>query len=141
MDLLLVCGELYAPESRGVVEIFVAGGVIQSISPVPAHGVSPVRALVESLRGRVIDVVPPHFIAPGLVDQHVHVTGGGGEKGPASRVPEAQIEEIVEGGVTTVVGVLGTDCVSRSLENLLFKTRALQHDGITAYMYTGSYRA
>ncbi|EKX41719.1 hypothetical protein GUITHDRAFT_74499 [Guillardia theta CCMP2712] len=43
-------------------------------------------------------------------------------------------------GLTTVVGVLGTDCVSRSLENLLTKCRGLNEDGITAYMWTGAYR-
>jgi len=79
-------------------------------------------------------------VVPGFVDMHVHCTGGGGEKGASSRVPEAKISELVSSGITTVVGVLGTDCVSRSLENLVFKVRALSEEGITAYMYTGSYR-
>ena len=52
--------------------------------------------------------------APGLVDLHVHVCGGGGESGPASRTPEAQLSELLNAGMTTVVGVLGTDSVSRS---------------------------
>ncbi|MBQ2400604.1 MAG: beta-aspartyl-peptidase, partial [Lachnospiraceae bacterium] len=43
-------------------------------------------------------------------------------------------------GVTTVLALLGTDCVSRSLENVLAKSRSLTEDGISAYMLTGSYR-
>lgn len=35
--------------------------------------------------------------------------------------PEAQLSEIIAAGVTTVVGTLGTDCVSRSLDNLRAK--------------------
>lgn len=53
------------------------------------------------------------IIVPGLVDLHVHLIGGGGEAGPASRTPECQLSELLDAGITTVVGVLGTDCVSR----------------------------
>lgn len=70
---------------------------------------------------------------------HVHVTGGGGEKGPASRTPDSRLSEFTTNGVTTVVGLLGTDGVSRSLENLLFKCRALEEEGLSTYMLTGNY--
>ena len=53
------------------------------------------------------------IIVPGLVDIHVHLIGGGGEAGPASRTPECQLSDLLNAGITTVVGVLGTDCVSR----------------------------
>src|SRR5699024_9240253 len=43
-------------------------------------------------------------------------------------------------GIGTVVGVLGTDSVSRSPADLLAKVRSLRADGIAAYMYTGAYR-
>lgn len=78
-------------------------------------------------------------LVPGYIDLHVHVTGGGGEQGPASRTPEASIATLLDCGVTTVVGLLGTDGISRSLENLLAKTRALTEEGLTCYMLTGSY--
>ena len=42
-------------------------------------------------------------------------------------------------GVTTVVGCLGTDGMTRHLTSLLAKARGLEREGITAYMYTGSY--
>jgi len=62
-------------------------------------------------------------VVPGFVDSHVHLTGGGGELGPESRTPESQLSELTSAGLTTVIGVLGTDSVSRSLENLLAKTK------------------
>lgn len=46
-------------------------------------------------------------VIPGIVDPHVHATGGGGEKGPASRTPEAKLEQLIEAGITCLVGVLG----------------------------------
>lgn len=76
---------------------------------------------------------------PGLIDLHVHVTGGGGEQGFASRVPESRMEDIAASGVTTVLGLLGTDGITRSLENLYAKVSALNEEGISAYMLTGSY--
>lgn len=79
------------------------------------------------------------LLAPGIIDQHVHVTGGGGEGGFHTRTPELQLSELIEGGVTTVVGLLGTDGMTRSAENLYAKTSALNEEGVTAYMLTGAY--
>src|SRR5699024_8762235 len=76
---------------------------------------------------------------PGFVDQHVHLTGGGGEGSFHTRAPEARLSELIAGGVTTVVGLLGTDGITRSVENLLAKVKALREEGITAYCLTGSY--
>lgn len=77
---------------------------------------------------------------PGFVDAHVHVCGGGGEGGFVSRTPEIGLTDLTTAGVTTVVGCLGTDGITRSLEGLLAKVRALSSEGINAYMYTGNYR-
>lgn len=79
------------------------------------------------------------LVCPGIIDQHVHITGGGGEQGPISRIPEIMFSEIIEAGVTTVVGVLGFDSITRSIAGLLAKARALEAEGITTYIYTGSY--
>lgn len=87
---------------------------------------------------RVIDAGGRKVI-PGLIDQHVHVTGGGGESGFASRVPELMFSSVVEAGVTTIVGTLGTDSRTRSVENLFAKTKALNEEGVTAYCLTGAY--
>ncbi len=76
---------------------------------------------------------------PGFIDQHVHVLGGGGEGSFRSRCPELDFSQTVKNGVTTVVGMLGTDSMTRSVENLVAKTKALNEDGITAYCLTGAY--
>ncbi len=76
---------------------------------------------------------------PGIIDQHIHITGGGGEGSFETKVPEVALSELVNGGVTTVVGLLGTDAMTRSVENLLAKARALQAEGVVVYCLTGSY--
>lgn len=76
---------------------------------------------------------------PGLIDQHVHIIGGGGEQGFDSRVGEIQFEDILSAGITTLVGLLGTDDCTKSLEALLAKAKSLEHQGITTFLYTGSY--
>lgn len=77
--------------------------------------------------------------APGFVDQHVHLTGGGGEGGPSTRTPDIMITELTTAGITTAVGILGTDGVTRSMEALLSKAKALEDEGITTYIYSGCY--
>ena len=78
-------------------------------------------------------------VIPGYVDQHVHVIGGGGEAGPYSRTPEVMLSDVTTAGVTTVIGVLGTDGTGRHPESLLAKVRGLETEGISAYMLTASY--
>lgn len=80
------------------------------------------------------------LLMPGFVDQHVHITGGGGEGGFSTRTPEVEAAELLENGITSVVGVLGTDGVTRGLDNLYAKAKALQEEGVSAYIYTGSYQ-
>lgn len=87
---------------------------------------------------KVIDGTGKKLI-PGLIDNHVHITGGGGEGSFKTRVPEITLSKLIEGGITTVIGVLGTDSTTRSVENLIAKAKALKEEGITAYAYTGSY--
>ncbi|WP_448376889.1 beta-aspartyl-peptidase [Fervidobacterium sp.] len=80
------------------------------------------------------------YLIPGLIDPHVHITGGGGEGGFATRTPELKVSDCVRNGVTTVIGCLGTDGITRSLENLYAKAKSLEFEGINTYIYTGSYR-
>jgi beta-aspartyl-dipeptidase (metallo-type) len=74
-----------------------------------------------------------------MVDSHVHLLGGGGEGGPATRAPEIRIEDIVGAGVTTVIGCLGTDGITRHPSSLIAKARGLEDEGITAFIFVGSY--
>ena len=76
-------------------------------------------------------------LTPGLIDRHVHVSGGGGEGGFATRTPEIQLSALIQAGITTVVGLLGTDGVTRSVEDLIAKVKALKSEGISAYAMTG----
>ncbi|WP_448378726.1 beta-aspartyl-peptidase [Fervidobacterium sp.] len=80
------------------------------------------------------------LLLPGLIDPHVHITGGGGEGGFETRTPELKISDCIKNGITTVIGCLGTDGVTRSLENLYAKAKALENEGLNAFIYTGSYR-
>ena len=78
-------------------------------------------------------------VVPGYIDMHVHITGGGGEQGPASRVPESSLSVFFKNGITTAVGLLGTDGITRSVENLVAKARALTEEGMTVYALTSAY--
>lgn len=124
--------DVYSPSHLGKRDILMIGGKIHLVE----HDLSPWQYVpgveVMDLAGGVV--------CPGLVDMHVHITGGGGEQGPASRVPEIKLTDLTVNGVTTVLGLLGTDGVSRSVENLLYKCRALEEEGVTARMLTGNYR-
>jgi beta-aspartyl-dipeptidase (metallo-type) len=130
MLTLLRHAEVYAPDRLGVRDVLVAGervvGVAASIDP-------PTGVPVE-----VVDVGGRRLI-PGLVDPHVHVTGGGGEAGAATRVPAVPLSRFTTAGITTVIGVLGTDDTTRTTAELLARVRALDDEGITAYALTGGY--
>ena len=78
-------------------------------------------------------------VIPGFVDCHVHLTGGGGESGPASKVPAPALSSFTRGGTTSVVGVLGTDDLTRSTASLLTATRGLVEEGLSAWCLTGGY--
>ncbi len=124
-------GRVFAPEPLDATDILIAGGKIAAIgSDLEAPPGWPVRTVT----------APDLTAVPAFIDQHVHVTGGGGEGGYGTRCPEITTAEIASVGIGTVVGVLGTDSVSRSPADLLAKVRGLRADGIAAYMYTGAYR-
>ena len=128
---LLRAGAIHAPEPVEATEILVAGGRIAALG----------RDLAVP-EGWPVEVIDAGDLAavPAFIDQHAHVTGGGGEGGPGTRCPALTAREIAAQGIATVVGVLGTDCVSRSPADLLAAVRDLRADGIDARMYTGGYR-
>lgn len=78
-------------------------------------------------------------LVPGFIDQHVHITGGGGEGSYKTRVPEIMLSKLTKSGITTVVGLLGTDGTTRSVESLVSKAKALKEEGVSVYVHTGSY--
>ena len=80
-----------------------------------------------------------YIMFPGFIDNHVHITGGGGEGGFSTRTREISFSELTNAGVTTVVGCLGTDSVCRNMNTLIAKAKALEEEGINTFCYTGSY--
>jgi beta-aspartyl-dipeptidase (metallo-type) len=127
--LLLRNADILAPDPRGRADILLAGGRVERIAP----GLSLPPGLAD-----VVDATA-HLAVPGFIDCHVHILGGGGEGGYATRTPELLLSDAVRGGVTTVVGCLGTDGVTRSLPALLAKARGLDEEGISTFIYSGHY--
>lgn len=76
---------------------------------------------------------------PGFIDAHVHITGGGGEAGFASKVPSVQLSSLIRGGITTVGGLLGTDSVTRNLESVLAQAYTLEEEGMSTFIFSGGY--
>jgi len=128
---LIQGAEVYAPEPLGKVDVLVAGGVIAAIG-LGRLALGGLEVEVVDGRGRTL--------VPGFIDGHVHILGGGGEGGYASRTPEILLSDLTSAGVTTVVGCLGTDGTTRTLSGLLAKARGLEAEGITVFIYTGSYQ-
>lgn len=119
----------YGSEPLGRRDIFIAGDKIEKITPPGQAACND----AETIDGAGL------FAFPGLLDGHVHILGGGGEDGPGSRLCEMTTGEILKAGVTTVVGLLGADDRTKSLPALLAKARALEQEGLSTYLYTGSY--
>lgn len=80
------------------------------------------------------------YAFPGFVDSHVHIIGGGGEGGFSTRTPEGSVQPFFEAGTTTVIGLLGTDGLTRDHRSLLAKARGFSEEGLLTYILTGSYR-
>ncbi|PLR89926.1 beta-aspartyl-peptidase [Bacillus sp. T33-2] len=80
------------------------------------------------------------LVVPGFIDAHVHIIGGGGEGGFKTRTPEIQLTDATLAGITTLVGVLGTDGTTRTMKALVAKARSLEEEGISCYVHTGSYQ-
>ena len=133
MITVLRNADVYAPERLGVRDVLLVGGKIASVGE---HVSMNLGGAVEI---REIEAEGKALV-PGFIDSHVHLLGGGGEGGFSTRTPEASLTDLTKAGVTTVVGCLGTDGVARDPVSLLAKARGLDEEGITTYIYTGSYR-
>ncbi|CAA7601402.1 beta-aspartyl-peptidase [Acididesulfobacillus acetoxydans] len=128
---LIKNAKIYSPEPVEDTDVLIVGERIAALG----RGLT----LPDYAEGSVVDVRGA-VLAPGFIDAHVHICGGGGEAGPASRTPEIQLSHLTLAGTTTVVGCLGTDSVSRSMTELLVKARALEDEGLTTYIYSGGYQ-
>jgi len=129
--ILLKNAKLYNPELIDNTDVLIVG---RSIAALGKN-----FSLPDYVEGEVIDLQGRRLV-PGFIDAHVHICGGGGEAGPASRTPEIQLSQLTRGGTTTVVGCLGTDSISRSMSELLVKAQGLEVEGITTFIYSGAYQ-
>jgi beta-aspartyl-dipeptidase (metallo-type) len=131
MFTLIKAARLFRPEPFGTGDILIAG---KTIARIASHIDLPddFETTIISAAGKTV--------VPGFIDLHVHILGGGGEGGFGSRTPEITLSRIARAGVTTVVGCLGTDDVTRRPETLLAKAMQLEEEGISTYIYTGSYQ-
>lgn len=127
--LLIKNIEIYSPKHLGKKDILIINGKITLIEE-NIEKFNEDTKIIDGSRKKLI---------PGLIDNHVHITGGGGEGSFKTRVPEITLSKLIEGGITTVVGILGTDSTTRSVENVVAKAKALKEEGVSAYAYTGSY--
>jgi beta-aspartyl-dipeptidase (metallo-type) len=127
---LLTNAQIFAPEDLGFRHVLIGGGRIIAISDNKAE-LTVAHATEIDLEGQ--------RLIPGFIDGHAHVTGGGGESGFKTRVPPVPLGQFTRAGVTSVVGVLGTDDTTRDTRSLLAQTRALREEGIGAWCHTGGY--
>lgn len=133
MITIIANGEVYAPEPMGRRDILVIGREVALLGDARDWPFPP------GLPTRILDAAGA-LVLPGFVDGHVHIAGGGGEGGFRTRTPEIVLSSLVRAGITTVIGCLGTDSVTRTPAALYAKAKALEEEGITAYVLTGAYR-
>ena len=131
MFTLIRNAQVFAPAPLGVCDVLLAGDKIAAIG----SDLHPSKNLsCQEINGNGL------LLTPGFVDSLVHISGGGGEGGFASRTHALKAEQAIAAGVTTLIGALGTDDITRSLQDLLACARALSESGLSAYALTGSYR-
>lgn len=124
--------EVYAPEYLGKKDILVINDKIVAIEDQISGGFD--QLTIEEIDGSSL------IATPGFIDCHFHILGGGGEGGYQNRTPEVTLSQLTTAGVTTVVGCLGTDGVGRDMVALISKAKGLEAEGISTYVYDGSYR-
>jgi beta-aspartyl-dipeptidase (metallo-type) len=129
--LLLRNIECYDPNPCGKKDLLIAADKIEKIAPAGTLSDNPLIDTQYDCSGL--------SAFPGIIDQHVHILGAGGEQGFESRTKELDVSDLQSAGVTTVVGLLGADGTTRTLENLYAKAKALKAQNVTAYLYSGSY--
>jgi beta-aspartyl-dipeptidase (metallo-type) len=129
--LLIKNALVYAPDFLGKKDILSAG---QQIIDIADH-----IELQGNLNVEILDA-DGLAVIPGLIDNHVHIAGAGGEGGPSTRTPELRLSMMFEGGVTTVIGCLGTDGFTRSVESVLMKAKSIRQQGASAWIWTGAYQ-
>jgi beta-aspartyl-dipeptidase (metallo-type) len=126
---LIKNAEVYAPEKLGRNDVLLAGEKIIAIDADLSRFEN--DAEVIDAQGKIL--------TSGFIDQHIHVIGAGGKGGFASMTPEVSLSELISCGTTTVCSLLGTDGTARSIKTLYAKVKALEQEGVSAFMLCGYY--
>src|SRR5215213_4296172 len=126
-------GEIYAPEPMGITDLLLVNDKIVHIGQI-----DPTALLALHSDCEIVDAAGC-VVIPGLIDPHEHIIGAGGENGFESRMPEINVERIIQSSITTVVGLLGTDTTTRHLACLHAKAKQIKNEGISCYIYTGGF--
>ncbi|MDZ5470159.1 beta-aspartyl-peptidase [Bacillus sp. 31A1R] len=132
MLTLIQNGEIYAPQYLGQKDILLVNdkiGYILDKIELPQDFVD-IKTI--NADGKIV--------VPGFIDAHVHIIGGGGEGSFKTRTPEIQLTDATLSGITTLVGVIGTDGTTRTMPSLIAKARGLEEEGISCFVQTGSYQ-
>ena len=129
MIFILKNAHIYAPDDLGIQDVLVAHGKISCVAK---------NLDIQSSHIGVLDMKGKK-LTPGFIDQHIHVSGAGGKDGFLALTPEVKSTELVACGTTTAVGLLGTDGTVKSIRSLYGKVKALNQEGLSAYMFCGYY--
>ena len=86
---IIRCGQVLAPDALGARDVVIAGGRIVAVAD-PGVEITGLEVAVLDLRALTV--------APGFIDNHMHVLGGGGGLGFASRAPELQTSQLTRAG-------------------------------------------
>ncbi|MBT2690768.1 beta-aspartyl-peptidase [Bacillus sp. ISL-47] len=132
MLTLIKNAEVYAPKYLGKKDLLIVNDKIGFIQDSIQKPEGFVDIEVVEAEGKIA--------VPGFIDSHVHIIGGGGEGSYKTRTPEIQLTDATLSGITTLVGVIGTDGTTRAMASLVAKARGLEEEGITCYVQTGSYQ-
>ena len=128
---LITNASVFTPDPLGIRHVLVCAGRIVYIG-------ERLPRLDDALEVNLTDA-DGAMLVPGFIDAHTHLTGGGGEAGQSTRVPPLSLSQITRAGVTSVVGLLGTDDLTRTPQNLLSQVMGLRDEGLSAWCYTGGY--
>jgi beta-aspartyl-dipeptidase (metallo-type) len=124
--------EVYAPDHLGKKDVLIAD---KSVAAIKDSIEKPAN-----LPGMEVIEGDGQLLVPGFIDPHVHISGGGGEGSFTTRTASIRLSQATTAGVTTLIGVRGTDGFCRHMEELVAKAKSLKEEGVTCYVLTGSYQ-
>lgn len=133
MLVLIEDGEVFDPRPLGRTSVLIDDERIIKVGHVDRDALDRL-----DLEYEVLDAAG-RLVVPGLIDPHQHLLGGSGEGSLARQTPMIFLSELIQAGVTTVVGLLGVDTTMKTMAGLLARVKALNAEGLSARMWSGGY--